>query len=227
MHCVVTSVFLPELCKIAECPEDAVSKEPFMLTLELRDQFGLVSPATTHIHFIYKKEETESDSRVPYNSYSDIPYSSEYRPVPETKTVVIVMTPLGYGQLCLHVYVNEGEVMNSPVRIVVRPSPDEMQKAQEEEELRRLEMEARAKSQKSARQIDEAKAEEKRLAEEEAAKRRTDTSKRAQEALKTQRERDAQEKKRTDEERKARLEMKTGGGFDLDKAKSADRRKRK
>jgi len=227
MHCVVTSVFLPELCKVAECPEEAVSKEPFMMTIELRDQFGLVSPANTHMHFVYKQEETESDRRIPYNTISDIPFSSEYKAVPQTKTVVIAMTPLGYGQLCLHVYINEGEVMNSPVRIVVRPSPEEMQQAQEEEELRRAEMEARARSQNSARKTEEEKAEAKRLAEEEASKRRSETSKRAQDALKSQRERDAQEKKRQEEERKARLDIKTGGGFDLDKAKSADRRKRK
>lgn len=227
MQCVVTSVFLPELCKIAEYPEEAVSGEPFMMTIELRDQFGLVSPPTTHLHFVYKKEDIVSDTRVPFTSSSDISYTSEYKAVPETKTVVVAMTPMGYGQMSLHVYINEGEVMNSPARINILPSPEEAKRGEEDEEMRRLEMEARMRAMESARKAEAEKAAAQQMAEEEAAKRRNETSKRAQEALKSQRDRDAQEKKRLEEERKARLDLKTGGGFDLDKARSSDKRKRK
>lgn len=228
MHCVVTSVFLPDLCKVVECPEEVMARDPFTLTVELRDQFGLVSPATTHLHFVFKRgEEPDTSRRMPFNSETDMPYMSEYKCVPDAKTVVVSMTPMLHGTFQMHVFINEGELLNSPVRLVVTPTPEQQQQSEEEELARLAALEARKVRELTNKQKEEEKAAALKQAEEEAARRKADTSKRAQEALKSQRERDQLEKKRAEEERKAKMELKTGGGFDLDKAKSAKRGKRK
>jgi len=216
MHHFLQGVLIPQLTKVVNCPRRVPSELPFLLELQLYDQIGEVVPQNPLIHIVFTTENVEGRRSKP-TDISALEFQMEILENEPITTVQIV--PLRYGDYWMHILVNNIEIINSPVPISIHPSEEQEEAKREEEEKRQRELEK--ENARMQKQI-EAEMERKRareMQEEINKKKKQETDRRAQDALRMFRERQAKERETKEEERRRRIEAKVGGGYDLSKLK--------
>ncbi len=154
---------------------------------------------------------------------NDVPMDCQLRisELEESELVIDLSPSEPISKAYLHVLLNETYVIPVPIEIEIIPGKAQAQK-KEQEEARRREMRARAEEERRREAEEKAKkleaaARAKKEREEMEGKRRKATEARAADALKELKRRIKEQEKKMAEERKARLELVTGGGFDLSK----------
>lgn len=208
MHHLLQSVLIPQMTEIISCPDSVPSNETFAVTLQLYDQFGPINFKLPHITVYFTKDKNRA-------SKSAIECQVKVNDQLGTR---LEITPQGFGKLWLHVLINDCEIPQTAFIDIV-PSADELVTARMMEEMR-----AKEESKEKEKQEKLAKAElEKKKAmdalEEANRRKKEETEKRAQESLKSHRAKQDKEREDKERERKQKLEMKTGGGYDLNKRK--------
>ena len=208
MHLLLQGVLIPQLTEVLSCPETVNSHTPFNVLIQLFDQFGPISYRSPAIAVYFSREKAKTKTNV-------AEFEMEVR---SGDTTELEITVNAYGKYWIHFLVNDCEIPKINF-IDVLPSPEDLENAKEEETKKGKETEKdREKTEKNLKaEMDKKKALE---AQEEANRRKKEeTDKRAQEALKSHREKQEKDKDREEKERKQKLELKTGGGYDLKKRK--------
>lgn len=204
MHVLLQGVLIGQMTEIVQCPDTANSHEPFIMNIQLFDQFGPVSfkSPNVEIYFGQGKENTKK-------SLIEFAVSGDSE---------LEITPFGFGKFCIHVLVNNCEAKNTK-NIEILPSQADLQSKESLEEKQQKDLEKEREKQEKLRKAEEEQKKAAEALEESARKKKEETGKRAQEALKSHREKTEHDKEKEEKERKQRLEMKTGGGYDLKKKK--------
>lgn len=209
MQIFLQGVLIPQLTQVISCPAVVPSREPFTVEIQLFDQFGPVDYKSPSVSLYFSIEKTKQKA-------SDIEFDLK---IFEGSTTVLEITPKKYGKYWMHILINESEI-NDLKFLDITPTQDELdQKMQEEEKkIKKIENEKEKNEKNSKIEIEKKKALE--IQEENARKKKEETDKRAQVALKSHREKQEKERELEEKERKQKLEMKTGGGYDLKKKKA-------
>ena len=176
--------------------------------MQLYDQFGPINYHSPNVSVYFTKEKIKANKSV-------IDFNLNIK---ETEGLVLEITPKTFGKYFLHVLVNDCEIPDMRM-IEISPCEDDILNAQAEEEKKSKETAAEKEKREKIERIEQEKKKALELQEENLKKKKDETEKRAQDALKSHREKQEKEKEKEEKERKQRLEMKTGGGFDLRKKK--------
>jgi hypothetical protein len=207
MHLFVEGVLIPQMTQVVACPKTSRSGEPFSVQLQLFDQFGPVEYKAPPISILFSKDEQKP-------SNSSISYQLSVSDTPTTLQIV----PLGFGSFYLHILINSSPIP-SPPQIQVLASEDELESARQVESLRQQEAQKEKERQEKQAKLESEKKKSQQALEEQNKKKKEETDKRAAETLKSHRLKQEKEKEEKERERKQKLEMKTGGGYDLNKRK--------
>lgn len=205
MQIFVQGVLIPQMTQVISCPSSAQSGESFLVELQLCDQYGPVSYPNPSISIMFSSSEQKP-------SQSEILFDLQIQNNPTT----LQITPQGFGSFFLHIFLS-GTYLPNPPKLTITPSEDDlaMAKASEEARLQESQKEREKKEKQQKSELDKKKAQQQ--AEELNKKKKEETDKRASDALKSHRAKQEKEKEDKERERKQKLELKTGGGYDLSK----------
>lgn len=197
---LIKRIAIPQLTQIIQYPKQAYSNVAFSMTLALHDQFApsFIPDAGISIGFTGQRNGT----------VNEIEYELRYTDDDDNNTIVIV-TPYGFGELWMHIYVEKQEINSSPLLINIAPSPTEEVLLLKINELRALDEMISNKKVERARK----RGEEKEKAVEDRDQKMERTRKRAQEALKNYLEKKEAEIISKERDHQRKIKSKTGGGY--------------
>lgn len=218
MQHLVESILQPEKTVLISCDRECYGNTPLLVSMQLFDQFGPVRYENTDISFVIKRDyikERDVKSADP----SFYPILFEESPSIDTNNFTVKID--GIGDIYLHIFINKLQLKDCPIPIKINPTPQQEELLKQQQEQERLEKERQELLEAKRIAMEEEKRREKAYKEELNSKKKLDTDRRAREALKSHREKRTREKKVKEEEKKRRAEISVGGGFDLNKLKSA------
>lgn len=218
MQHLVEGIIQPEKTVLISCDTECYGNTPFTLSMQLFDQFGPIKYQNPNISLIVKRDFIQDRDIKPTDS-SFYPISFQESTSLDTNNYTILIN--GIGEIYLHIFIHHQQLKESPIRIILNPTPEQEELLQQQQEQERLEKERQELLEAKRIAMEEEKRREKVYKEEQEKKKKLDTDRRAREALKSHRERREQEKKSKEAEKKRRAEIQTGGGFDLNKLKTA------
>lgn len=207
MQIFVQGVLIPQRTLLVSCPSTAQSGEAFTVELQLSDQFGPVALADAPIQLMFSATNEKP-------AQSSIPFSLSVQVNPTT----LHITPQGFGTLFLHIFV-AGSVLPNPPKLSITPSEDDLALSEALESARLQESLKEKERQDKQQKSEMEKKKSQQQAEELNKKKKEETDKRASDALKSHRAKQDKEREDKERERKQKLELKTGGGYDLNKKK--------
>ena len=193
---LIKKIPIPQLTQIVNYPNKAASTIPFSIILTLHDQFNPSFIPDALISLSFTTEKNLSNNRLEYElNFSD-----------DDNNTVVFVTPFGFGDYWMHIFVEKQEILSSPVWISIVPSPDEESLIKKFDMVREIEnMIIQKKTERKRR-----REEEKAKAVEDRAKKMERTRKRAQEALKNYLEKKESDIIRNEEDKQAKNKIKTG-----------------
>ena len=209
MHVLLQGILIPQLTQILNSPATVPSQAPFIIDIQLFDQFGPVNYKNPEISIFFSVEKNTKGKK------SAIEFQLK---INEGEITSLEIIPFSFGKYWIHIEINHCEISDNAF-IEIIPSQEELENSKVNEDLKLKEKEKEREKIERMEKIDTERKKGIDAQEEANRKKKEETEKRAQEALKSHREKQEKEKEKEDRERKQRLELKTGGGYDLKKKK--------
>lgn len=197
---LVKKVAIPQLTQIIQFPKLAYCGVSFAFTLALHDQYKTSFIPDISITLAFTKIKTQSENEIEYNL--------EYIDDGEDNTIVKV-TAFNHGEYWVHIFVQNQEIMSSPMMIKIHPSPAEDQLLSEIANVHKIEEIIHKKKVERISRRQEARIQ----AEEDREKKMERTRKRAQEALRNFLENKERDLVQKEVEKNLKMKDKTKGAY--------------